>query len=358
MADDQDKDSKTEDPTEKRLNDALEEGNVPFSREVTYVASTFTIALVALIYGQSFSFSVTNTLRSVFANNRDWSLENGENAADLATFIAQTVGVALLPILIPLMVFGLLSAFAQNMPRLVSKRIQPKWEKVSLKKGLKRMFGSHALKEFGKSLFKFLAAGIISLIVTMYHADWVLSHILMDSIYIAGTVHTIFVQAAMGMVLFLLVLGGIDFVLTRREWFDNLKMSQQDIKDERKQSEGDPMVKMRNRSIAQDRARKNMISNVAEATMVIANPTHFSIALRYDPDVDGAPYVLAKGQDIIALKIRAVAEENDIPIIEDKPLARSLYKACVVEKEIPFEFYVPIARIVRTISEKEQRSYS
>ena len=358
MADDQDKDSRTEDPTEKRLSDALEEGNVPFSREVTYVVSTFTIAIVALVYGQSFTFSVAGTLRSVFANNRDWSLEHGENVADLGTFLAQTVGIALLPILLPLLVFGLLSAFVQNQPRMVAKRIQPKWEKVSLQKGLKRLFGSHAVKEFGKSLFKFVAAGCISMFIAYYNYEWVLSHILMDSIYIAGTIHTIFVEAALGLVLFLLVLGAVDYILTHKEWFENLKMSQQDIKDERKQSEGDPMVKMRNRSIAKDRARKNMISNAAEATMVIANPTHFSIALRYDPQVDLAPFVLAKGQDIIALKIRAVAEENDIPIIEDKPLARSLYKACTVEKEIPFEFYVPIARIVRTISEKEQRSYS
>ncbi len=358
MSDDQDKDSKTEDPTEKRISDALEEGNVPFSREVTYVASTFTIAIVALVYGQTFAGDITGTLRSVFANNRDWSLERGERVAELGSFLGQTVGYALLPILVPLLVFGLLSAFLQNQPRMVTKRIQPKWEKISLQKGLKRMFGSHAVKEFGKSLFKFVAAGIISLVVTVSHSQWVLSHILMDSINIGGTVHSIFVEAALGMVLFLLILGAVDYVLTKREWFENLRMSQQDVKDERKLSEGDPMVKMRNRSIAQDRARKNMISNAVNATMVIANPTHFSIALRYDPNVDTAPFVLAKGQDIIALKIRKVAEENDIPIIEDKPLARSLYKVCSVDKEIPFEFYVPIARIVRTISEKEQRSYS
>ena len=142
-------------------------------------------------------------------------------------------------------------------------------------------------------------------------------------------------QVAFGLVLLISILGLVDFVWTRREWFNKLKMTHQEVKDERKQSEGDPIVKMRSQSLARDRARNKMISRVPEATLVIANPTHFSIALRYRPETDAAPFVLAKGQDLIALKIRALAEESDIPIIEDKPLARSMYKVCNIDQENP-----------------------
>ena len=358
MADDQDKDSKTEDPTEKKISEALEKGNTPFSREVTYVVSLATIALVTLIYAPSFTNDVAKVLRTVFANSHDWSLDSSETVYSLMFFLVGTIGLALLPIILPLVVFGLISSFAQNQPRMVLDRIQPKFERVSLAKGLKRLLGTHSLKEFAKSLFKFGSAGIITMFITMYHFDWVMAHILMDAQTIPSAVHVIFVQAIMGLILFVAVMGGVDFVWTRREWYENLRMTHQEVKEERKQAEGDQNIKMRTRSIARDRARNQMMKNVPQATMVLANPTHFSVALRYEPEIDGAPMVLAKGQDIIALKIREIAEENDIPIIEDKPLARSLYKACNVDQEIPLEFYVPIARIVRILSEKENKSFS
>ncbi|MEM7069150.1 MAG: flagellar type III secretion system protein FlhB [Pseudomonadota bacterium] len=358
MADDQDRDSKTEDPTEKKISDALEKGNVPFSREVTYVVTTLAITLVAIFYGSTFVAQLTNVLQSVFARSTDWSLATGEDAMDVALFLVSAVSLCMLPIVAPLMLFGLVSSLAQNMPRLVLDRIQPKLERVSLAKGMTRLLGWHGLKEFAKSFFKFSSAGFISFFIAVYHVDWVLSHLLIDSMQIPVTVHKLFVQVCISLVLLITILGVVDLIWTRREWFDKLKMSHQDIKDERKQSEGDPMVKMRSQSMARDRARNKMISHVPDATLVIANPTHFSIALRYRPEVDHAPLVLAKGQDLIALKIREMAEESDIPIIEDKPLARSMYKVCTVDQEIPIEFYVPIARIVRILSEKEQKKFS
>ena len=150
-------------------------------------------------------------------------------------------------------------------------------------------------------------------------------------------------------------LGIVDLIWVRREWYNDLKMTHQEVKDERKQSEGDPQVKMRVNSLARDRARRRMIDQVDQATLVVANPTHFAVAMRYNPATDNAPVVLAKGQDLIALKIRERAETNDIPVIEDKPLARSLYKAANIDKEIPAEFYVPIAKLIRILSEEEKK---
>ncbi len=137
-----------------------------------------------------------------------------------------------------------------------------------------------------------------------------------------------------------------DLVWARLRWQRSLRMSVQDIKDERKQSEGDPTVKARLRSLAQDRSRNRMLAAVPRATVVIANPTHFAVALRYEPSEGPAPLVVAKGQDLIALRIRAIAEENGIAVIEDKPLARSLYDAVQVDQTIPAEFYRAVAQIL------------
>lgn len=353
MADEDDKDSKSEDPTEKKISDTLDKGNVPFSREVTNVASMLAITLVAIFYAPEFAFEIAKSLRSVFANSTDWSLGSGEEVMHLSSHLVIGISLLTLPIILPIMIAGLISSLVQNRPRLVVDRIHLKAERISLMKGLKRLFGWHTVKEFLKSIFKFTAAGIVAAIILTSQMEWIVSHLLIDSIKMPSSIHVLMVQAGLGIVLMIAVLGAVDFIWVRREWFDNIKMSHQEIKDERKQSEGDPMVKMRSQSMARDRARNKMISSVPDATLVIANPTHFSIALRYQPDIDNAPFVLAKGQDLIALKIRELAEENDIPIIEDKPLARSMYKVCVVDQEIPIEFYVPIARIVRILSEKE-----
>lgn len=352
MAEDQDKDSKTEDPTEKKIADALEKGNVPVSREVTNVLSIFAITLVIIFYAPEFAYEVAKISKAVFANTRDWSLDTGEDVMFLASYVVAALSLFLLPVIIPILLFGIISAVIQNKPSIVFDRIMPKAERISLAKGLKRLLGIQGLREFLKSMFKFSAAAITTIAILLYQMEWVTSHLLVETVRMPFTIHELIIQACVGITLMMAILGAIDLYWARREWFTNLKMSHQEIKDERKQSEGDPMVKMRTQSLARDRARNKMLSNVPQATLVIANPTHFSIAMRYDPKIDHAPFVLAKGQDLIALKIREIAEENEIAIIEDKPLARSLYKSCSIDQEIPVEFYVPIARIVRILSEK------
>ena len=357
MTQDEDQLNKTEEPTEKKISDALEKGNVPFSREVTYVVSTLAIAIVSSFYGEEFVTKIALVLRSVFANPTDWPLSSGEDVMRLLFHLTTVVGLIMLPVLLTITFFGLISSFAQNVPRIVNERIHPKIERISLSKGLGRLFGRHGLQEFLKAIFKFVAAAIIAISVTFFHAEWVLSHLLLDGIFIPGTIHTLFATTAFGLVLLISFVGFADLVWVRREWYHKLRMSRQEIKDERKQSEGDPIVRMRSQSLARDRARNKMISNVPDATLVIANPTHYSVAMRFDPERDNAPLVLAKGKDLIALKIREIAEENEIPVIEDKPLARSMCEVCVVDQEIPVEFFIPIARIVRALNSNESSKY-
>jgi flagellar biosynthetic protein FlhB len=145
------------------------------------------------------------------------------------------------------------------------------------------------------------------------------------------------------------LIAGVDLVWSRFHWRQDLKMTKQEVKDELKQSEGDPIIKSRLRSLARDRARRRMMTAVPRATLVIANPTHYSIALRYVREEDSAPIVLAKGQDLVALKIREIAEANNIPVFEDVALARSMYKQVSVDSVIPQQFYQAVAELIRVV---------
>jgi len=347
---DEDKDSKSELPTEKKVTDTLEKGNVPFSREVTNAASMLGMIFVGYMSVPWFITQLSINLSGIFANLGNWPLDTPENAAILIDKVGKSTVFLLAPIIVPMVVFGLVSAISQNKPSLVLDRISPKLSKISVLKGLKRMFGQQGFREFGKALFKFVAAGSVATVIVLSKTDEVLSQILVDTINIPINIHNLFLNILVGMFMTMLVLATADFVWVRKDWVDEIKMSHQEIKDERKQSEGDPAIKLRSRSIAQDRSRRRMIKDVENATIVVTNPTHFAVAMRYDPTIDQAPFVLAKGQDLIALKIREVAEENDIPITEDPPLARALYKIAQIDNEVPPEFFVPLANIIRALS--------
>ena len=348
---DEDKDSKTEDPTEKKLSDTLEKGNVPFSKEVTNAASLLGLVFVSSLFIPLMVEEIGGSLKVIFANLHNWPIDKPEDAASLINLLGVSIALALAPVILPMMVFGLVSSFSQNKPSMNLNRISPKISKISPMKGLKRLFGKQGVREFAKALFKFTAAGSISAFVAFSQVDSVVSQLQIDPAKIPGSIHGLVVRILVGLTLAITVLAAMDFVWVRKDWFDDIKMSHQEVKDERKQSEGDPLVKMKNRSIARDRSRRNMIKSVETATFVVANPTHFSVALRFDPAVDNAPFVLAKGQDLIALKIREVAEQNGVPITENVQLARALYKIVKLEQEVPPEFFVPLANIIRSLSD-------
>ena len=347
---DEDKDSKSELPTEKKVSDTIEKGNVPFSREVTNAASILGMIFVGYFSVPWFMTQLSNNLSGIFANIGNWPMDTPENAANLINKVGNNIAYLLAPIILPMVLFGLVSAISQNKPSLVLDRISPKLSKISILKGLKRMFGIQGLREFGKAMFKFSAAAGVATVIVLSETDEVISQILVDTINIPLNIHSLYLKILIGMFFTMLFLAAADFVWVRKDWVDEIKMSHQEIKDERKQSEGDPAVKLRSRSIAQDRSRRRMIKDVENATIVVANPTHFAVAMRYDPEIDNAPFVLAKGQDLIALKIREVAEANEIPVTEDPPLARALYKIVQIDNEVPPEFFIPLANIIRALS--------
>jgi len=345
MAERPDDDSKTEQPTEKRLRDAVEKGNVPFSREAAVLAS-----LLAILFVMSFLLAdrvpkLTLVLRRLLDDAAGFRLENRGDAMALLDAIAIEAARLVVPGVIVLMAAGVLASVLQNAPTFVLDRIRPELSRVSLARGWRRLFGRQGHAEFLKSLFKFgvltLLAGVL-LRVGYYD---VLGSMFVDPTALPGLVLVIAAKLVSMVIIATLVLVAADVVWSRLFWHFELRMTRQEIKDELSQSDGDPLVKARLRSLARHRLRKRMMAAVPRATMVIANPTHYAVALRYVREEGGAPLVVAKGLDLIALKIRAIALAHGIPIVEDKTLARSLYAAVEVDRMIPPEFYKAVAEI-------------
>jgi flagellar biosynthetic protein FlhB len=346
MAEQHDKDSRTEEPTEKKIRDAIERGNVPFSREAAVLASLLGILIITSFALAGNVAHLSASLQRLIDNPGGWSLENGRDAIQLFEALGVEMARLLMPAVIVLAVAGVLSSFLQNPPRFVLERVQPQLSRLSITKGWQRLLGRQGQVEFLKSVFKLIAVCTLGAMTFGAAKHDVTNAIFMEPAALPGLIQGMAGRFVSTLAVGAVVLVAADLVWSRVFWQSELRMTRQELKEEMKQVDGDPIVKARLRSLARDRLRKRMIAAVPRATMVIANPTHFAVALRYVREEGGAPLVVAKGQDLIALKIREVAERHGIPVIEDKPLARSLYKAVEVDRVIPPEFYKAVAEIV------------
>lgn len=346
MSEGPDKESKTEEATEKKIRDAVEKGNVPFSREAATLASLLGMAVIASFFLASNVSELNFSLARLIDNAGGWPLENSGDAARLFDAIGLDVVRLLLPVVAILTVAGIMSSFLQNSPRLVLDRIEPKLSRVSITSGWSRIFGAKGHIEFLKAVVKLFAVCVLGALLLRSAQHDLLNAMFMEPTALPSLILTMGTRLVMAIAVATIVLVAADLVWSRLFWARDLKMTRQEVKDEMKQVDGDPLVKARMRSLARDRARKRMIAAVPRATFVVTNPTHYAIALRYVKEEGGAPMVIAKGQDLIALKIREIATRHSIPIIEDKLLARSLYKVVEVDKMIPPEFYKAIAEIV------------
>jgi len=349
VADDDDKDSKTELPTEKKLREAMEKGNTPFSREVTIFASTLAIYLFLVFFLPGGIARMNETLRDFFEQPEAWNLKTGTDVIAIFRHLGWEAGALLLPILAMMMVFGIASSVFQNLPSPVMERVRPQIGRLNPIKGLGRLFGKQGLVEFGKSLIKIL---LVSLVVALaMRGNYFAS---LDTMFSEPAALLYMMTTDINKVLLIILfatalIAGIDFAWTRHHWFTELMMTKQEVKEEMKQAQGDPIVKARMRSIQRDRIRRRMMADVPRATLVIANPTHFAVALRYVREEGDAPTVVAKGQDLIALRIREIAEENGIPVFEDPPLARSMFAQVSVDSVIPPVFYKAVAELIHRV---------
>jgi flagellar biosynthetic protein FlhB len=343
MADDDSAD-KTEDPTQKRLDDAHDRGDVAKSQEIN---TWFVIAGATLVlsnFSGSVGGGIVMPLRNLVANS--WMI-HADGPGLLA--LAQSLEYALLAALgVPFLMLAI-AAIAGNIVqhRLVwsSESLKPKFSKISPGAGAKRIFGKQAGANFAKGLFKVIALGAVMSAILWPERHRLESMLRFDPSAILGVTTNLTVHLMGAVVAMLAVVAIADYLFQYRQWFERQKMSLQEMKEEFKQSEGDPHIKGRIRQLRHQRMKKRMMAAVPKASVIITNPTHYAVALSYERGMP-APICVAKGIDTIALKIREIAGEHDIPIVENVSLARALYATVEIDNEIPVEHYHAVAEII------------
>ncbi len=347
-----DHEDKTEEPTEKRLHDAIERGRIAFSREAPLFASLSAalIAFVFVIPGRV--IGLIAGLIGVIDDPAGWRIERGADALALAGPLVGAAAEFLWPVVALLMTAGVVASAAQGAPQIVPDRILPDFSRISPRAGFHRMFGARGAVEFAKTLIKLCTVAAVAGAMLLSQKAVLLTAMDDDPGALPERIQALAVKTIGAVLAATLVVASADLVWSRILWRRDNRMSKHEVKEELRQAEGDRMIKARLRSLRLDRSRRRMLSAVPRATMVVANPTHYAVAMRYVRSEGGAPIVLAKGADLVALKIRAIAEAHDIPVIEDKPLARSLYSATDVERPIPAEFYRAVAEIVHLIQQR------
>jgi flagellar biosynthesis protein FlhB len=344
MAEGQEDTERSEDPTQKRLDEAHERGDVVKSQEVN---AWFVIAggtLVLMAFAGSMASSVTISLRGLIANSSAIRVE-GRGFMDVVGKLGLEVIAA---VAIPLLVL-VLAAIGGNMVqhRLVwsTEPLTPKLSKISPMAGFKRLFSKQALVNFIKGLAKLALIGTIMVALLWPERFRLDALVRIDPAAMLAITQSLALQMLGAVVAVLALIAAADYFFQYRQWFERHKMSMRELKEEFKQTEGDPAIKAKIRQLRQTRMRKRMMAAVPEASVVITNPTHFAVALKYERGMS-APICVAKGVDLIARKIREVADANNIPIVENPPLARALHGTVEIDQEIPPEHYQAVAEII------------
>ena len=351
MSEKPDEDSKTEEATEKRIQDAFDKGNTPNSRELTILTSTLGMCFAIIFLSVDTARSLAWSLSVLFSTPHKYAMGHESEAHWYLVKLAATMGAYMAPILGVLLIAGLAGSLFQNIPALKLDRITPKLSRISIKEGLKRMLGRQGAVDFAKTFFKFatIATGVV--VVIRSDMDHIFLSILGDPHQLPGHILDMSIRLVIVACCAMLLLGLADFAWSRYQWRRNLRMTRQELKDEQKQTDGDPQVKVRQLSLARSRQRNRMVETIPTATLIINNPTHYSVALKYAPEEDAAPIVVAKGKDLIALKIRELGEQHNVPMFENKPLAQGLYAGVEVGQIIPIEFYKPVAELISYVNQ-------
>jgi flagellar biosynthetic protein FlhB len=349
MADeDQDDSQKTEDPSQKRLDDALKKGQVPSSREVTSFMMMLAFAFILVWLMPSIMQKTTHNLTRFIENPHLFNVDSNSIRTIAIDVLSQTLFVMIAPLAIIIAVIYL-AGFIQHPIIFSGESLTPKLERISPLKGLKRMFSMRSVIELIKGIIKISVVGIVAYIAIKPDIPLLLQ------IQSASIMSILLLLAKMtknmmiGICSLMAFIAIFDFLYQYFEHIKSLRMSKRDMKDEYKQTEGNPEVKAKLREIRNKRASKRMMAAVPNADVVITNPTHYSIALKYEEGKTEAPVVIAKGMDLIALKIREIAKENNIPIVENPPLARALYSSVELEQEVPIEHYNAVAEVIRYV---------
>ncbi len=342
---DVDQDQKTEPPTGKRIGEARNKGEVITSQEVTNWYMLAAIAIIIAFFAADFASSMGIRLTKFLAMPHDIALDVmtiRELFGEIAFgFLLSFAGPA------AVLVIAAVAASLTQHPFIISwEKIEPKLNRFNPITGLKEKFKVRILVEFMRDVAKLVVIAPAIIMVLWQQRGRLLA---LPSADIAALLPLLkeFVLQILAVVLVIMAAVALaDYLYQRYEYFKRLRMTKQEVKDEKRQTEGDPEIKRKLYQIRVQRLRARMIQAVPEADVVITNPTHFAVALQYDQSIMAAPKVLAKGHDALALRIRSVAEEHDVPIVENPPLARALHEAAEVDQEIPVTYYKAVAEVI------------
>ena len=342
---------KTEDATPKKLNDARKEGKVAKSKEIGNVLTLLALFVVLKI----FLSWIGNRLGELFAgvyNRIPDMVQSAGNKVPESNFhhLFLLMMIRALLIMAPVLLVGFLVAFLSDLLQVgwhpTGKPLQPKPNKLSPISGFKRIFSINSVAELVKSIAKILLIAIVSYsyLKNQHRIFFVLLDMpVTQAILLIGQV-VVDLGMRIAIVYMLIALG--DFIYQKRKFANDMKMTKQEVKDEMKDQEGNPEIKGKQRQRMQEASRRRMMQRLPEADVVITNPTHYAVAIKYDPDVNEAPVVLAKGADYLAQRIKEIARENKIEIVENKPLARMLYANVDIDAEVPPELYQAVAEVL------------
>jgi len=355
MADDDEKPdeaSKTEDPTPKKLEEGRKRGQVAQSRDlntwITLLAATILIGTAT-----PYMFSrLTDFLKAFLAEAHTMPGTPGGIGMVMTEIFRQSASASIF-FFIALLLAAIAGPFLQIGPLLAPEVLKPDISKISIFKGFARLFSLRSIMEFVKGLLKITMIGVVGYMMISPYFDGIEHSINISPMEMLEESKSLSLRMMIGILVALFAIALADLLYQKWEFNKQMRMTKQEVKDEYKQTEGDPFIKGKLKQIRMERARQRMMQNVPKADVVITNPTHFSVALQYDTELADAPVVIAKGVDDLALRIREVAKEHDIILFENPPLARTLYDTVEIDEMIPEELYKAVAEIISYVYKKK-----
>ncbi|WP_296577025.1 flagellar biosynthesis protein FlhB [Phreatobacter sp.] len=344
MAEGEDKDQKTLDPTQKKLDDALQKGDVAKSQDLVAWFLLFASTLIVATMAAGSASGLAVPLKNLIANADLVTIDRSALMQLLMSLILAIVVAVGLPML-GLFLTGVGANLVQHRLVFSAESLKPKLSKISPLAGFKRIFGLDAIVNFVKGLAKILILGVVIFAVLWPQRGTIDSLVRMDVEMLLPHTFSIVMTVLIAVVAILTILALADYVYQYQRWYNRQKMSIQDLKEEFKQSDGNPEIKGKIKQLRRERSRKRMMANVPTATVVVTNPTHYAVALKYEAGMV-APVCVAKGMDQIALKIRELATANDVPIVENVPLARALHASVEIDQPIQEEHFRAVAEVI------------
>ncbi|HZZ33081.1 MAG TPA: flagellar biosynthesis protein FlhB [Phenylobacterium sp.] len=345
MSDTNDAASKTEEPTPRKLQQARDRGEVVKTQDLAAMASLAGAASVLALGGGYLSRNLVTALTPFLASPDTVSFE-GHGAMQILRSALMAAAPAVGAVVLGACAAGVAGNLVQTGFVFSPERLAFNPEKFSPLAGLKRIFGLDGAAHFLKSLLKVILTGLLAWWVLNPHIKEMENLASMEPIAMLGFAADILRRLVFAVALFLTVVAGGDWFWQRQRFMKKMRMTKEELKEDFKQAEGDPHIKARQRQLRNERSRRRMMAQVAKATVVVMNPTHYAVALKYDTNEAPAPLCVAKGVDSLALKIREIAEAAGVPVIEDPPLARALYATVDIDEIIPQAHYEAVAKII------------